>query len=153
MGCRPRPSLHKFNSNFFLLVSIFRGDIAFGDKCAASFAVYRRSYFFWELLIFLRKLGIIMARILNNPLMQCMLGIIVLFVSIQLQVIARPFETVINNRVEYLSIAIPLIVLYCGLLFYSGKLDTGFMTNFITYMVLVLFAVGLAVLLISVSVI
>ena len=45
-----------------------------------------RKHFYWELVQCARKLGIVLARVLTDPLFQCVCGIIVLFISLQLQV-------------------------------------------------------------------
>jgi hypothetical protein len=71
---------------FYNRRKIWKGDIDFGDKYAATHAVYRRQWYFWELFVFLRKFGMIIAKMLGDPILQCMLGIVVLFGAIQLQV-------------------------------------------------------------------
>ncbi len=65
----------------------------------------------------------------------------------QLQIYARPYETILNNQIEHLTILIPLIILYAGLLFYSGKLpDNGF-AGLVTAVVFILFAVAIILIL------
>lgn len=54
---------------------------------------------------------------------------------------ARPFEVPVNNRLEYISIVVPLIILYGGLLFYSGKVDSTTETV-ITVFLITLFCVA-----------
>jgi hypothetical protein len=52
--------------------------------------------------------------------------------------------------VEYLSIAIPLILLYAGLLFYSNKLPNGIATTFISGIVIALFILAGVMILIAI---
>jgi hypothetical protein len=65
---------------------IFSRDLNFGDRYGAAFSVYKRRWFFWELCIFARKFGMILAKIIQNPIFQCIVGILVLFIGIQVQV-------------------------------------------------------------------
>ena len=62
---------------------------------------------------------------------------------------ARPFENTTNNRLEYVSIVVPLIILYSGLLFYSEKIDTT-TERVVTGLVIALFCI--AVILIATAV-
>ena len=66
-------------------------DLNFGDRYGAAFSIYSSNWFYWELLIFGRKLGMSIARSLVNPIFQCILGIIILFLSVQFQVIISFF--------------------------------------------------------------
>lgn len=65
---------------------LFYRDLVFGDRYGASFSVYSQRWFYWELMQFGRKLGMSIAKSLVNPIFQCIVGIIVLFVSVQLHV-------------------------------------------------------------------
>jgi hypothetical protein len=57
----------------------------------------------------------------RDPINQAIFGTVVLFVSLLMQVWAAPYELKVNNQLEFISIIVPLIILYAGLLFLSGK--------------------------------
>ncbi len=77
----------------FFMVLVFKnkkkisvGNVNFGDRYGAAFVVYQRRWFWWEILIFCRKLGMVIAKTLSEPVLQCMVGIVVLFAGVQFQV-------------------------------------------------------------------
>ena len=67
-------------------------DRMFMDRFGATCSLYKvRKWYYWEMIIFARKMGIILSRVIVTPIYQIVVGISVLFVCLLLQVFARPY--------------------------------------------------------------
>ena len=127
---------------YFNREKIMKRDLHFGDRFSVLFVVYQRPFYFWELLAYGRRLGIVIAKTVTVPIVQCIIGIIVLFAALQMQNFWKPFSTKNNNRIEYISILVPLVILFSGLLFYSGRLPDQTSTHVISGFVLALLIIA-----------
>jgi hypothetical protein len=75
------------------------------DRFGSLFTLFRRRWYYWELWIFARKAGMIIARSVPFPIYQTIVGIFVLFFTLLMQVFSRPHKIPLNNRLEFTSVS------------------------------------------------
>ena len=85
---------------------------------------YRADAYFWEMIITLRKISLIMITVAFNSYIkiQAFLGLSVVYIAHTLHIRYNPFEFPELNRMEALSITCGGMSLYCGLYFVEKQL-------------------------------
>ena len=101
---------------------IVSGDKQTHDRFGIMYSVYKPRYFYWELCIFGRKLGIILCFLFAETIYQIMFGMTALFISLMAQVIFTPYDDRRNNNLDFISVLVPFVFLYAGLLFFTEKI-------------------------------
>jgi hypothetical protein len=81
-----------------------------GDK-------YEKRYFYWEMVIVARKLGLMTAFLLNTFEFAWLLGSAVLIIAVVLQGATRPYEDKFTDWAEFLTLVANLLILQTGPLF------------------------------------
>ncbi|KAJ6252801.1 insulin-like growth factor binding protein [Anaeramoeba flamelloides] len=94
-------------------------DLKFGLLCSR----YNKSFFFWEIIIMLRKLFLVIFKIFlfNYPDLQIILFLLLLLIVLILQFKFRPYIEKRHNFLESFLVAVPIIILFSGLIFNSGE--------------------------------
>lgn len=106
-------------------------------KYKTLYSGYKRSFFFWELVVISRKVLIraVAVILVSYPTMvQGLTAVVVLCIMGYLQVCFDPFENQKINRLEFLSISVCSLTLLCGV-FYNENLGSGF-ELFLSYSVM-----------------
>ncbi|CAG9313302.1 unnamed protein product [Blepharisma stoltei] len=100
---------------------------------------YRKSKFYWEFVILIRKLLIIwIAIFFTNDAVetQAIVCFTVLFIFFYLQYKCYPFEYLELNTAELTSIFVELLTIYCGLYYMTNELSLGLEIFFFVLLVL-----------------
>lgn len=88
------------------------------------FQGFKPEAYFWEIIIMLRKLMIIMASVFFSTLsseLQVLLVILIIIVSLSLHLKYKPYQTATLNLMETLSLAVSSTTLYTGLFYITGS--------------------------------
>lgn len=86
---------------------------------------YKRT-FYWEFVIFYRKVSVIGLIIFFNNLaiaVQALLALLLIMIFLRLQMVFNPYNHVSLNKVETRGILVAAITIYCGLYYISDDLD------------------------------
>jgi hypothetical protein len=81
-----------------------------GDK-------YEKQYFYWEMVIVGRKLGLMLSFLLNTSVFAWLLGSAVLITAATLQAWTQPYDDKFTDRAEFLTLIANLLVFQTGPLF------------------------------------
>jgi simple sugar transport system substrate-binding protein len=100
-------------------------DRAFKRRYGSIFIVYKKECYFWEVWIKTKKVLVCVAMNVfpEETTYQGILAFVIIEVAIHLNMKHQPFRFKPNNRVQKVASLNTLAVIFCGLLFYSGKLD------------------------------
>eukprot|EP00357_Protocruzia_adherens_P024635 CAMPEP_0115027274 /NCGR_PEP_ID=MMETSP0216-20121206/35388_1 /TAXON_ID=223996 /ORGANISM="Protocruzia adherens, Strain Boccale" /LENGTH=199 /DNA_ID=CAMNT_0002402797 /DNA_START=88 /DNA_END=684 /DNA_ORIENTATION=- len=97
---------------------------------------YQRQYYFWELIILVRKLGVItivVFLVVIERRKQALICLTFLFVTYVLQKSHQPYVREDLNLLESKSLLVGLVTIYCGLYFVSDELsETSQLVLFLT---------------------
>ncbi|KAJ6249797.1 g protein-coupled receptor-related [Anaeramoeba flamelloides] len=94
-------------------------DLKFGLLCTR----YNKNFFFWEIIIMIRKLFLIIMTLFisNFPTFQLILIVLVLLVALVIQQIYKPYLSNRHNYLESTLLLISIIILLSGLIFNSKE--------------------------------
>ncbi|KAJ6234052.1 insulin-like growth factor binding protein [Anaeramoeba flamelloides] len=94
-------------------------DLKFGLLCSR----YSKSFFFWEIIIMIRKLLIVIIKsfVSEYTILQIILLLIILFATLILQFVYQPYIATRHNFLESILLGIPQIILFAGLIFYNNE--------------------------------
>ena len=97
----------------------------FKRRFGSIFIVYKKEAWYWEVWIKMKKLLVCIAMNLfpEETTYQAMLAIVVMEFAIHMNMKNQPFRFKPNNKVQKVASLNALGVLFCGLIFYSDKLD------------------------------
>ncbi|KAJ6252885.1 insulin-like growth factor binding protein [Anaeramoeba flamelloides] len=95
-------------------------DLRFGLLCSR----YSKSFFYWEVVIMLRKLflAILKTFFINSTFIQLILLVCLMTISLLLQFKYHPYLTNRHNFLESIQLIISIIILFSGLIFNSNEL-------------------------------
>ncbi|KAJ6236681.1 repeat outer membrane protein [Anaeramoeba flamelloides] len=93
----------------------------FDEKFGLLCCRYSKNYFYWEIVVMIRKLFFVIFQIYltNAKIYQLILCIIVLFIALLLQFVYRPYLIIRHNFLEFVLLFVSEIVLFSGLIFSS----------------------------------
>lgn len=112
-----------------VLVLMFRDrekldTLAVKEKFGFLYNGYKRSSFFWEIIIMYRKILMIAIAIFMNRIgiiVQALVLLIVMVGFLQLNNSRRPFASRTLNDIEDLSLITGIVTIYCGIFFITNK--------------------------------
>lgn len=112
-----------------VLVLMFRDrekldTLAVKEKFGFLYNGYKRSSFFWEIIIMYRKILMIAIAIFMNRIgiiVQALVLLIFLVGFLQLNNMRRPFASRTLNDIEDLSLMTGIVTIYCGIFFITNK--------------------------------
>ena len=91
------------------------------SKLGYIYLRYRERTFFWEILVMARKLLIVVAAVnIQNQLSQIILAEFTILAASMLQLLIKPYASLLNNILEATLLAASLVLLFLGLLFQAG---------------------------------
>ncbi|KAJ6248224.1 insulin-like growth factor binding protein [Anaeramoeba flamelloides] len=98
-------------------------DKLFDEKFGLLCSRYKKEYFYWELVIMIRKLFIVVFQIYLKEFtnLQLILCIIVLLASLIAQTILNPYLAKRHNHLEFALLSISIILLFGGTIFNTGQ--------------------------------
>ncbi|KAJ6249788.1 insulin-like growth factor binding protein [Anaeramoeba flamelloides] len=118
-------------------------DLKFGLLCTR----YNKNFFFWEIVIMIRKLFLVISQIYlyNYTVLQLIAMILILLLALIIQFRFKPYIESRHNFLESILLFISNVILFAGLVFYSNELDLySNNNNLITVlMFIIIFAVFL----------
>ncbi|KAJ3445328.1 g protein-coupled receptor-related [Anaeramoeba flamelloides] len=118
-------------------------DLKFGLLCTR----YNKNFFFWEIVIMIRKLFLVILQIYlyNYTVLQLIAMILILLLALIIQFRFKPYIESRHNFLESILLFISNVILFAGLGFYSNELDLyNDNNNLITVlMFIIIFAVFL----------
>eukprot|EP00741_Cyanophora_paradoxa_P024572 tig00000269_g23725.t1 len=97
-------------------------DQQFKDVCGFLVLQYRPKYPWWEVVILMRKLAIIINNLflVNRPVLQSIIAFVILFAATLVQISVKPYTIPRINRLESLSLMCTMFVLFGGLVFLNA---------------------------------
>eukprot|EP00741_Cyanophora_paradoxa_P024563 tig00000269_g23716.t1 len=97
-------------------------DQQFKDVCGFLVLQYRPKYPWWEVVILMRKLAIIINNLflINRPVLQSIVAFVILFAATLVQISVKPYTIPRINRLESLSLMCTMFVLFGGLVFLNA---------------------------------
>lgn len=98
--------------------------MAVKEKFGFLYKGYKRSSYFWEIVIMYRKILLIGIAVFMNRIgimVQALVLLIFLIAFLQLNNMRRPFASRDLNDIEDLSMIAGIITIYCGILFITNK--------------------------------
>ncbi|KAJ3440497.1 insulin-like growth factor binding proteinn-terminal [Anaeramoeba flamelloides] len=98
----------------------------FDQKFGLLSARYSKNFYYWEIVIMLRKLAIVALQLMlgKRQFIQVSLCILVIFVAILLQLKYAPYLETRHNMLEFILLGVSDLVLFSGWIFLSGELTT-----------------------------
>lgn len=102
--------------------------LAVKQKFGFLYNGYKRTNYFWEIVIMYRKIGMIGIAVFMNRIgvmVQALVLLILLVAFLQLNNMRRPFATRALNDLEDLSLMTGIITIYCAIFFISSKDKTS----------------------------
>ncbi|KAJ6249598.1 g protein-coupled receptor-related [Anaeramoeba flamelloides] len=96
-------------------------EVQFDEKFGLLCCRYSKSYFYWEIVVMVRKLFFVIFQIYltHYKNYQLILCIFVLFVSLLLQFQYKPYLSTRHNHLEFILLFVSEIILFSGLIFTS----------------------------------
>jgi hypothetical protein len=89
-------------------------------------------YFYWEIVIMFRKIALILIQsflVQYGVLLQALVVFVLLIIFVVLTMTQSPFQTVVLNHLEVMSLMASMITVYCGIFFLvevsQTDIDTG----------------------------
>ena len=103
-------------------------DVSLRVKFGYLFNGYSSQKFYWEFIIIYRKLLLISIAVFLSrvsDMVQALLAFSILAVSLALQESHTPFKSRSLNVLEFRSLLVSVVTIFCGLYYLSGGLSTG----------------------------
>ncbi|KAJ3423535.1 g protein-coupled receptor-related [Anaeramoeba flamelloides] len=102
-------------------------DLKFGLLCSR----YNKSFFFWEIIIMLRKLVLITVALFlaNHPIIQLILIVLFLLFFLVIQFKYKPYIENRHNFLETLLLSNPQFILFSGFIFKTNELEKNSENN------------------------
>eukprot|EP00164_Ancoracysta_twista_P003002 GFYU01004001.1.p1 GENE.GFYU01004001.1~~GFYU01004001.1.p1 ORF type:complete len:1730 (+),score=134.85 GFYU01004001.1:697-5190(+) len=139
---------------------LYRNRNVLGDEsCFYRFGFlidkYERKYFYWELFVMFRKLGLICATLYftRRPFFQTAIGMVVIFICLCSNLVARPYVDKSHDWLDIILLFINFLVLVFGLAFLADGFPNANVEEAAGYVTVGVIGVGmLAILIAAVSV-
>ncbi|KAJ3426446.1 insulin-like growth factor binding proteinn-terminal [Anaeramoeba flamelloides] len=86
---------------------------------------FKREYFYWEFVITMRKIIVVIfvLYLAKYPYYQLLIFNLLFLISILVQLNCQPFNTRPRNFLEFILLTITQLILICGMIFYSRDFD------------------------------
>jgi len=127
---------------FFVLFALFWNkdklyELSFYQKMNFFYTGYREKYYYWDILIFLRKSIVITLSIMApDPLFKLIIALVVIGIYFNYQITKRPFLTKDLNLLEFSSNLIIILTIYlCIILFVVDNMVLQFLILIATFMI------------------
>ncbi|KAJ5073972.1 g protein-coupled receptor-related [Anaeramoeba ignava] len=119
-------------------------DLHFGLLCAR----YTKRWFFWEIVIMIRKLFMTISQLFFSfdAILQLVVSVVILLASLVLQVQTKPFVSNRHNTLEFVLISFSEIILFSGMVFVSNDLQSSRANNILAIVIISLIWISLTVL-------
>ena len=108
----------------------FHADSNFQQRFKFVLRRYKRRFFYWELVVTVRKFLLSVIFVFFKPMMVTVLSIAVVFISLLMHMKAVPYNKKAHNVLEYLVLLSTLVVLFLGLLFFVDRFPEPWMKTF-----------------------
>ncbi|KAJ6253149.1 insulin-like growth factor binding protein [Anaeramoeba flamelloides] len=116
----------------------------FDLKLGLLYSKYNKAFFFWEIIIMLRKLFLVIIRVvlIDYPKCSITLLIFVLLLALLLQFKYRPYIEKRHNNLDSILLIFSQVILFSGLIFESEEInnnskETLYLVKFVKIMVLI----------------
>ncbi|KAJ3452430.1 hypothetical protein M0812_04198 [Anaeramoeba flamelloides] len=103
---------------------------------------FKREYFYWEFVITMRKIIVVIfvLYLAKYPYYQLLIFNLLFLFSILVQMYCQPFNTKPRNFLEFILLTITQLILICGMIFYSRDFDnlSADMQTYVSDLIIVL---------------
>ncbi|KAJ3433709.1 repeat outer membrane protein [Anaeramoeba flamelloides] len=122
-------------------------EVTFNKRFGLLCVRYTKDYYFWEILVMLRKLFLVVFDVFLtlHPMPQVILCIVILFIALILQYEVNPYSGNKNNTLELVLLFVSEIVLFSGLIFVSKDFKTEAMKNKVGIVVIIIIIVSIGI--------
>jgi hypothetical protein len=122
-----------FGIPIFAIILLFREEdkidkLEVREKLGFLFRGYRIRYFYWETVIMFRKIALIVIQsflVQYGVLVQALVVFVLLIIFTILNITKSPFQTVVLNQLEVLSLFASMLTIYCGIYYITEISQTN----------------------------
>eukprot|EP00164_Ancoracysta_twista_P002564 GFYU01003417.1.p1 GENE.GFYU01003417.1~~GFYU01003417.1.p1 ORF type:complete len:1305 (-),score=175.36 GFYU01003417.1:1299-5213(-) len=116
---------------------------------------YERKYYYWEIMIVVRKFGLVATGLFftDTPFFQACIGLLVIFMSVCADLYTRPYIDDVHDQLDIALLLNNFVVLVLGLAFVADKFPTALTKQVFAVFAVSVICVGVSLILVVVMII